>query len=276
MPLPNILPKQLASLGYRLLVVDGVTAVIPPLCVVPAGPFLMGSRTEDDPHARPEELPQHTVDLPAFEIARFPVTVFEYRYAIAAGIVPRPYQWAYLGRRSAYPAVNVSWYAARDYANWLSGLTQQTWRLPTEAEWEKAARGTDGRIYPWGSDPWDPWNNARDTRLANVAGTSDVAAGYIGGHPGGASPYGAEDMIGSVWEWCSSLRFPYPYDPADGREDLTVAADIPDYEANPYHARVVRGSSFYEGPTWARCAMRGLHVPPWNLDGDIGFRLVRG
>lgn len=257
------------------MIIHGVTVVIPPLCGIPAGPFLMGSRPEDDPCARPDELPQHTVDLPTFEIARFPVTVCEYRCAIAAGVVPTPFQWAYVGRRSAYPAVNVSWSAAQDYANWLSEVTQETWRLPSEAEWEKAARGTDGRIRPWGSTPWDPWENPQDARLANVRGTPDVAAGYIHSHPGGASPYGVEDMVGTIWEWCSSLHFPYPYDPNDGREDPTVAADIPDYEANEQHARIMRGSSFYEGPSVARCAMRGHHVPPWNLDGDIGFRLVR-
>ncbi len=275
MPAPSTLTKQLASLGYRLLVMDGTTVVVPPLCAVPAGPFLMGSRPEDDPQARPDELPQHTVDLPAFEIARFPVTVCEYRCAIAAGVVPKPYQWAYVGRRAAYPAVNVSWSAAMDYASWFSEVMHETWRLPTEAEWEKAARGTDGRIRPWGSAPWDPWENPQDAQLANVRGTPDFKAGSIHSHPDGASPYGVEEMVGTVWEWCSSLRFPYPYNPDDGREDPTVAADIPDYEANEYHMRVMRGSCFWEFPTWARCATRGGHAPPRTLDSDTGFRLVR-
>ncbi len=275
MSVPTVLPKRLASLGYRLLIVDGVTVVIPPLCAVPAGPFLMGSCPEDDPHARPDELPQHSVDLPAFEIMRFPLTVCEYRCALAADVVPKPSQWAFVGRRSAYPAVNVSWSAAREYASWLSELTHEIWRLPTEAEWEKAARGTDGRIYPWGSEPWNPWENPEDARLANVRGTPDFKAGYIHSHPGGASPYGVEEMVGTIWEWTSSLLFPYPYDPDDGREDPTIVADVPDYEANPTHMRILRGSTFWEFPSFARCAMRGGHAPPTAFDSDTGFRLVR-
>ncbi len=268
MPSRRSLPSSLVKLGFQTREVTGVTLAIPPLCVVPAGAFLMGSDATRDQEARPDEFPQHTATLHTFAIARYPVTVAEYRYAIQAGVVPKPWLWREQVTRRNHPVVNVAWNEAVDYAAWLGRCTGQPWRLPSEAEWEKAARGPTGRIYPWG-DAWDP-------TLAKVARLGvDLGTAAVGERPRSASPYGAEDMAGNVWEWTNSLHYPYPYNPADGREDLGVAADIPDYRVDERHARVMRGGSWDEDASFARAAMRGIHVPPWNIDSYIGFRLVR-
>jgi formylglycine-generating enzyme required for sulfatase activity len=243
--------------------------VTPPLCLVAPGPFLMGSDAARDRHTRPDELPQHTVTLAGFELAQYPVTVAEYALANHTRAVPPPWQWDFQLARPDCPVVNVAWQDALRYAAWLTRATGARWRLPSEAEWEKAARGADGRIYPWG-DEWDP------TRAKGAGNGEERGVKPVGTHVGDASPYGARDLAGNVWEWCTSLYYPYPYDPDDGREDLAVPADIPDHLADERHARVMRGGSWEEGEICARAAMRGLHVPPWNYDSYIGFRVLRG
>jgi formylglycine-generating enzyme required for sulfatase activity len=152
--------------------------------------------------------------------------------------------------------VNVSWHDAMAYCNWLARVTGKPYRLPSEAEWEKGARGTDGRVYPWGSQ-WDP---ARcNGRASTPGGTTPVGA-----YPDGASLYGALDMAGNVWEWTSSAYEAYPYEPADGREDL---------EAGDGVRRVVRGGSFGNLHWRVRCAFRGRDFPSASF-WDRGFRVA--
>jgi len=161
--------------------------------------------------------------------------------------------------------VNVSWHDARAYCQWLSEATGKSYRLPNEAEWEKAARGTDGRIYPWG-DEWDP-QRCNTVECSGQQDTSPVTA-----YPQGASPYGLLDVIGNVWEgtrslWGKRLRqpeFKYPYDSTDGRENLDAASDV---------RRVLRGVSFFNDRRVARCAAR-YRYSPYNRYVSVGFRVA--
>ena len=194
---------------------------------IPAGSFLMGSLPEDQ-DASEEEKPQHPVTLPTYYMARYPVTVAQFRAFVEAS-GHQPQDEDSLRGLANHPVVNVTWYEARKYCDWLTErlqgwegtpeplatlLRQEGWRvsLPSEAEWEKAARGTDGRIYPWGNEP--------DPDRANYDDTGINSTSAVGCFPDGASPYGVEELSGNVWEWTRSLwgtslsrpDFRYPYD----------------------------------------------------------------
>ncbi len=182
-------------------------------------------------------------------------------------------QWGLPNR----PAVGLTWYEALAFCRWLterlraSSCNLRVWsngqfvplhlepktitvRLPTEAEWEKAARGTDGRRWPWGNEWSVQWANVEETGIGQTCA--------VGCFPGGRSPYGALDMAGNVWEWTSSLYRPYPYRADDGREDLSATG-----------MRVVRGGCWHAGPKEARCAARGRLVPE-HFFHSLGFRVV--
>jgi len=239
------------------------------MALIPAGEFLMGS---DDRDADDDEKPPHTVYLDAYYIDRTPVTNAEFAAFVQASDY-KPKYWE-LGPDD-HPAVNVTWYDAQAYAQWAGKV------LPTEAEWEKAARGTDGRRYPWG-DEFDParcntaegsgvralprslwrrlfWRKEELARRA-VAGQGTTPVGAYS--PGGDSPYGVADMAGNVWEWTSSLFKGYPYQADDGRED-------PEASGN----RVLRGGSWSLDARNARCSSR-LYARPVFYVALFGFRCV--
>lgn len=260
---PDRFPARLAQLGYEGRVINGVEVIIPPVCEVPAGAFVMGSDPNRDAGAQPSEQPQHTVTLPVYEISRFPVTVAEYACFVRAG-QREPQQptfqnsvvdWPTQLQRLDHPVVCESWNDARSYAGWLSYVTDQPWRLPTEAEWEKAARGTDGRLYPW-SDGFEQWR-------CNTLESGKNTTTPVGTYPAGASPSGAQDMAGNVWEWTSSLYKSYPHKKADGREDQ-----------NSTDKRVLRGGSWSYVTGDARAAYRFNCLSDY-FNGVIGFRVVR-
>jgi formylglycine-generating enzyme required for sulfatase activity len=229
----------------------------PEMILIPAGDFLMGSDPAKDKDARDNEHPQHTLPLPDYYIARTPITNAQYAAFVNAMNHKQPKHWKRgappTGKENP-PVVYVSWYDAVAYCDWLAQLTGKPYRLPSEPEWEKAARGTDGRIYPWG-DEWDP--QLCNTKESGIGDTTPVGA-----YPQGDSPYGLLDMAGNVWEWTRTLHRDYPYDPRDGREDLEAAA-----------LRVVRGGSFHHSRESARCAVRDWDFPGsvWN---SFGFRVV--
>jgi formylglycine-generating enzyme required for sulfatase activity len=256
-------PLRLMQLGFQLIQVmddagrDLFRYVIPPMCEVPAGPFLMGSDQHQDEQAAEDEMPQHTVTLPAYEIARYPLTVSEYRCFWQYSLCNSPEGWSLQQQHSDRPVVGVSWHDALAYAAWLAKVTRQPWRLPTEAEWEKAARGIDGRIYPWG----DHWDHTRANTNDGGPGTTTP----VGRYSNGTSPYGAQDMAGQVWEWTSTTYQPYPYQVGDGREK----------DAGAMSYRVLRGGSWYGYPLDARAACRVGYLPSGFYD-FIGARLVRG
>ena len=155
-------------------------------------------------------------------------------------------------QKQDHPVTCVTFRDAVAFCAWASEVTGATIRLPTEAEWEKAARGTDGRLYPWG-------NSAPTQEYCNFAmNLGDTTP--VGNYPKGASPYGVLDMSGNVWEWTSSLFKGYPYDPADGREALHGEG-----------SRTVRGGSFYGHVGFVRCACRYGNINPFDL---VGLRVA--
>jgi iron(II)-dependent oxidoreductase len=218
-----------------------------------------------------DERPAHRVELPAFSIDRTPVTNRQFaRFLDAVGpkgprgeayydvddgdarIHRRGGAWRADPGAEDHPVVEASWYGARAYCAWAGR------RLPTEAEWEKAARGTDGRRHPWGNEPPDA------TRAHFDGGWNDLRP--VGRLPRGASPYGVLDMAGNGWEWVSSAYRPYPYVATDGRED-------PDRD----EARGTRGGGHDSRPAELTTTHRGRHVSRGFRAGhhNITFRCAR-
>jgi len=233
----------------------------PQMVTVPAGEFTMGGKGAD------EEKPEHRISLPEFRIGKYPVTNAEYRRFLDETGHPVPPSWeegSYPAGKANHPVVTVSWHDALAYCKWLSQKTGRGYRLPTEAEWEKAARGTDGRDYPWGND--------FDKAKCNTKESGILTTMPVGIYLEGASPCGAHDMAGNVWEWTRSLwgkdfarpEFGYPYDPKDGRESLEGSDEV---------LRVLRGGSCSFDHWFARCAYRFIYYPlDWY--GYLGFRVV--
>lgn len=236
------------------------------LIEIQAGKFVMGADDIDD-----DEKPVHEVTLPTFKIGKYPVTVGQFRRFVEASRY-EPRDLDCLQGIANHPVVNVTWHDARAYCQWLTDVWREERkirpgeevRLPSEAEWEKAARGTDGRMYPWGNE----WDAEKCNSSESGLGTTSP----VGMYPEGKSPYECLDMAGNVWEWTQSLwgkdwgksDFKYPYWVDDGRENLEAGDNI---------ARVLRGGSFYGYRSYARCAYRDGYDP---LNGYVnrGFRVV--
>jgi len=198
----------------KIIPLDGAEMIL-----IPAGEFRYGEKKERK-------------SLPAFTIMKYPVTVAQYsQFCNATGrLMPKEPMW---GWQENHPIVNVTWLDAEVFATW-AGLV-----LPTEEEWEKAARGTDGREYPWGNR-WDP------SKCCNSAGQKTNQTSAVGHYPTGASPYGVQDMAGNVWEWCDSFGF--------------------------FGMRVLRGGCWGSNPWNCRAAFRVDGFDPTLRIGDTGFR----
>ncbi len=254
------------------------------LVEIPAGEFLMGSDLAVDVLAYPRECPQHTLYLPRYYISKYAVTIAQFEaFLNATGYRPR-YPHLQSGPAN-HPVVNLTWHDALAYCSWLNSKLLEsestpallkkliledgyTITLPSEAEWEKAARGVDGRIFPWG--------NQFMSNRGNFAGTNIEKTCAVGSFPDGASPYGLLDMSGNCWEWTRSLwgdawdspSLGYPYDPGDGREDLAA----PDQSL-----RVMRGSGAYQyQEKFLRCAYKSrfcANDTELNYSG-FGLRIV--
>jgi serine/threonine protein kinase len=244
----------------------------PEMIPIPAGEFLMGSDPSVDEDAWDEEQPQRTLYLPDYHLSKTPVTNAQYAVFVQATGHRQPDHWKGTFRKGRnpprgkgdHPVVNVSWHDAVAYCRWLAEVTGRPYCLPSEAEWEKSARGSDGRIYPWG--------NRWEAKQCNSeeGGKGDITP--VGIYPQGASPYGLLDMAGNVLEWTRSLwgedweepSFKYPYDPTDGREDLDAPGGV---------LRVLRGGSFYLNVKYARCAAR-IRLIPNYFGMSSGFRVL--
>lgn len=226
---------------------------------IPKGVFLMGSRDGNE-LAYDSEKPQHSIDLAYdFWMAKFILTNEQYAEFLDKKKHPVD-DWQ---KKKDHPVVKVSWDDALLYCQWfnekyktdLQKAGNLIVRLPTEAEWEKAARGTYANEWPWGNE-FD--QNKCNSNEGKKGGTTPVGA-YSA--LGGDSPYGCADMVGNVWEWTHTLYKEYPYNAKDGRED-----------EKSRERRVLRGGSFYSLHRLARCAFRGDYSPG-SRDADIGFRI---
>lgn len=240
------------------------------MVLVPAGEFTMGGKAADEVKVCSEkfgaacqlswfvdEEPQHKVSLDAFSIDKYEVTNALYQACEDQGACTPPQSTASNSHPSYYdnpefanyPVIYVNWHQAQAFCKWRGA------RLPTEAEWEKAARGTDTRMYPWG--------NELDAAFANFHwNVSDTTR--VGSYEDGKSPYGVYDMAGNVWEWVSSLYAPYPYNAQDGRESPTGSRE-----------RVIRGGSWgQEGDNSVSVSYR-YAFDPNKSNMDLGFRCAK-
>ncbi len=237
---------------------------------IAAGSFLMGSDAVIDPMAFDIERwsstnAQAVLELPTYYIGRFEVTVAQMRSFVQA--TGYPIDGQALGGAPGHPATFISWPDALAYSRWLDDVLRTSpdtpevlstllegggqVTLPTEAEWEKAARGSDGRIYPWGSEP------RPDRATYQARGTTAV-----GSHQCPECPFGLSDMAGNVWEWTRSPYQPYPYDPTEDFEDLENES-----------LWVMRGGSFTDPAHFVRGANRG-GADPGARRAFIGFRIA--
>ncbi|MDJ0594128.1 MAG: formylglycine-generating enzyme family protein [Pleurocapsa sp. MO_226.B13] len=241
----------------------------PEMSLILPGPFIMGSHPMIlDPKPFPDEYPLHVVNLQTFYIATTAVTNLQYAIFVLETGYDRPESWQNRlpsKRIHNHPVVDISWFDAIKFCNWLRELTEKPYRLPTEAEWEKAARGVNAQLFPWGNQ-WE--ENCANTN--EYSGYKSVAVNEF---PKAKSPYDVLNMAGNVYEWTSSLwgsssgnktEFPYPYTPGDGREALDAPLGI---------LRIIRGGAFSRSKRHARCACRDKLLPT-SYRPDVGFRLA--
>ena len=244
---PTETPMPTPTLGIGSTMISEKDGMV--MVYVPAGEFIMGSNDGGG-----DERPEHQIYLNAFWIDQTEVTNLMYSICVNVNSCSPPIissshtHIKYFGNSefNHYPVIYINWTQARNYCIWAGR------ELPTEAQWEKAARGTDGRLYPWGN--WKP-----SPALLNYdVKTGDVIE--VGTYVNSASVYGVLDMAGNVWEWVSSSYWPYPYDENDGREDLSVDS-----------LRVLRGGSWGSVDDNVRTSDRNRFYSEKAL-GSLGFR----
>lgn len=238
-PSPTASPTPLIPALGEERVIGGA-----PMVFVPSGEFLMGGVPTE--HADADEQPQHSVYLDAFWMDKYEVTNAQYKRCVDVGRCRMPLSTESATRKlyygnpqyENYPVVTVSWDDARTFCEWAGK------RLPTEAEWEKSARGTDGRIYPWG--------NAFDKSKANVGEGSRGDTTAVGSYPTGASPYGVMDLAGNVWEWVQDWYDPDYY----GKSPRNNPVGPP---SGTY--RTTRGGSWKNWFDWSVIGLKGQLLP---------------
>lgn len=243
-------------------------------CLIPAGEFTLGSSV-DDPYALMNEKPQQRIFLHEFRISKYPITQVQFWSFFKSGYTDKKYwseegwKWQTTNKRSPiesstpnFPQVDVSWYEAAAFCAWLTeqyrNLTllssSETIHLPTESEWEKAAKGNDDRYYPWGY--------SFDATHCNMSETGIGELSPVGVFQNGASPNGVMDLSGNIWEWCQS---PWRKYYTEQNEELTGPGT--------FVARVVRGGAYNSSRREVRCTYRHRLLPGGKLF-PVGFRIV--
>lgn len=219
---------------------------------IQGGDFWLGSDRMKDANSLDEEKPLHKINLNTYWIGKYPITNKQFEVFLRSS----GYTWkgSIPNNKPDHPVTNITWRDSRAFCQWLKNLTNLDVRLPTEAEWEKAARGNDARIFPWG--------NQSNLNYANYFKKfpSTTPVGQFS--PFGDSPYSVSDMAGNVFEWTSTVFRAYPYNPNDGREEMI--GEFP---------RVLRGGAFNNHWNCARCAFRYRNFPNFSFS-NIGFRVA--
>lgn len=247
---------------------------------IPAGEFLMGSTPEEvetayqdaklrssllEKYTFDAEVPQHTVYLSTYQISRYEITNAQYRAFVEATNRPSPRgdngeeTWKDENfNADNQPVVGVTWFDAQAFAEWIGGS------LPTEAQWERAARGTKGRKYPWGNDPPRVRQHANFARRYNKTTP-------VGHFQNSVTPNGIADLAGNVWEWCLD-----EYDPTFYQQNSKEVKQDPLNLRfrDVLHARIIRGGAWDVGSTFLRSALRSMFYP-LDATHNIGFRVVR-
>ncbi|MBN2101038.1 formylglycine-generating enzyme family protein [Candidatus Dojkabacteria bacterium] len=272
------------------------------LITIPDGDYTIGSTETQfeeitdkfpdiDRRLLEREIPQHSVHIADFEISKYPVTNLQFREFVddtgykteaekkGTGFVFTPgfevikgADWWHpqgpetsIKDKDLHPVVQVSWFDAVEFCAWLSHEKESRYRLPSEVEWEAAARGNDGRIFPWGNR-WDSSICNSEYRIKDTTPVGQFS-------PDSDSPFGCADMCGNVFEWTSTsigiedpwpAKYRYPYISDDGREDMM----------DKNSRRVGRGGSYSRGETYCRCAFRFADNPSDRYSAQ-GFRVVR-
>ncbi len=229
-----------------------------PMVLVPDGEFMMGSREEDDGSARNDEQPAHRVFLDAFYIDQYEVTIAQYAKFIEEENQSEPANWSadVVKRHKSKPVVGMSWRDANAYCAWTGK------RLPTEAEWEKAARGTDHRLYPWGNvAPGSRANFGHCCEFDNYDALTTV--GYF---KDGKSPYGVYDMAGNAWEWTADWYDANYYSNSPNRNPRGPSSG---------EDRVLRGGAWTLTQAFVRSASRHKATPMSRNFNDVGFRCAQ-
>ena len=276
----TVISDQTTTVDFALEVVSTTIEWIS----IPAGNFTMGSTAADTitwPYSGRDEYPQHTVYLDAYQISKYEVTNDQYKtfmdsggysnsdYWTADGWAWRitnnktqPIWWGTGEFNSGpsfpyHPVVGVCWYEAYAFCNWAGG------HLPTEAQWEKAARGTDARYYPWGSI----WNGGQCNSIYNIAPDTFTYSSPVGFISAGQSPYGVYDMTGNVGEWVYDWYDELYYSTSPGSNPTGPATG---------DGRILRGGGCSSDSNSCRTSRRDTGVSGWKSDGrDIGFRVAR-
>lgn len=252
------------------------------MVTIPEGTFLMGANPNKEPNAEWEETPQREIFLSTYKIQQTPVTVglwkqflqdtnynwIEYEQAKIINQILQQFtsqpslslieKVLQVSPTDNHPIVFVSWFDAHQFTVWLTNITEENYSLPTEAQWEKACRGTQGQLYPWGNDEKYEWYDE-----VNLYSETTQQVGLM---PERQSPYGCLDMWHNVSEWCLDW-----YDEGDYYNDSTAPKTNPS-GAKEGESRIYRGGNSLKSG-WPRCSYRGFQSP-YCRASSIGFRVV--